>query len=71
MCFGGGGGGQQVKPLTKEEMEKDTDNPFENMISGVATPEYKQGKKNKQKLKNYQNQLKNQLKIQSNDTYQG
>ena len=40
MC-GGGGGGSMPKPLTKEEMIKATDNPFENPNSGVTAPSWK------------------------------
>ena len=39
MC--GGGGGPMPKPLTKEEMIKATDNPFENPVSGVTAPSWK------------------------------
>ena len=41
MC--GGGGGSMPKPLTKEEMIEATDNPFENPVSGVTAPSWKEG----------------------------
>jgi hypothetical protein len=41
MC--GGGGGPMPKPLTKEEMIKATDNKFENPVSGVTAPSWKEG----------------------------
>ena len=37
----GGGGSQEVKPLTQEEMKEMTDNPFENPVSGVSAPSWK------------------------------
>ena len=45
----GGGGSSNVKPLTKEEMEKDTDNPFENSVSGVSAPSWKPDKVKQEK----------------------
>ena len=41
MC--GGGGGPMPKPLTKEEMIEATDNKFENPVSGVTAPSWKEG----------------------------
>ena len=41
MC---GGSPPQPEPLTKEELEEDTDNPYENPGSGEETPEWKQEK---------------------------
>ena len=40
MC-GGGGGGQPQEPLTREELERDTDNPYENPVSGEEKPSWK------------------------------
>ena len=45
----GGGGSSNVKPLTREEMEKDTDNPFENPVSGVSAPSWKPDEVKKEK----------------------
>ena len=42
MC-GGGGGQKMPEPLTKEEIIKNTDNPFENPNSGVSAPSWKEG----------------------------
>ena len=39
MC---GGSPPQPEPLSKEELEADTDNPYENPGSGEETPEWKQ-----------------------------
>ena len=41
MCALGGGGGKMVQPLTREEIERKTDNPFENPNSGVSAPSWK------------------------------
>ena len=41
MC---GGSPPQPEPLSKEELEADTDNPYENPGSGEETPEWKQEK---------------------------
>tara|TARA_A100000171_G_C2035520_1_gene97896 strand:- start:64 stop:330 length:267 start_codon:yes stop_codon:yes gene_type:complete len=41
MC--GGGGQKMPEPLTKEEIIKNTDNPFENPNSGVSAPSWKEG----------------------------
>ena len=38
MC---GGSPPPQKPLTKEELEEDTDNPYENPVSGEETPSWK------------------------------
>ena len=41
MC---GGSPPQPEPLSKEELEADTDNPYENPGSGEETPEWIQEK---------------------------
>ena len=47
MCSGGGG--SMPKPLTREEMEAATDNPFENPNSGVTAPSWKPDEVKKEK----------------------
>ena len=39
MC--GGGSPPPQQPLSKEELEADTDNPYENPVSGEETPSWK------------------------------
>ena len=63
MC--GGGSPPPVKPLTREEMEEMTDNPFENPISGTAVPSWKL------KADGKVNTKKNKSKLTTSDTYQG
>jgi len=41
MC---GGSPPQPEPLTKEELEADTDNPYENPVSGEEEPSWKKEK---------------------------
>ena len=60
MC--GGGGYQMPKPLTKEELLEDTDNPYENPDSGTSLPSWK-SKPKKTKT--------NKKKLTTSDTYQG
>ena len=57
-------GGQQSmpKPLTKEELRKDTDNPYENPVSGTDVPSWKLTPKKTKK---------NKKKLTTSDTYQG
>jgi len=57
-----GGQAQMPKPLTKEELLKDTDNPYENPVSGTDVASWK----SKTKKTN-----KNKDKLTTNDTYQG
>ncbi len=49
------------EPLTKEEMIKATDNPFENPDSGVTAPSWKTDTKTKT----------NKNKLTASDNYQG
>ena len=47
-----GGQPQYPKPLTWEEMERDTDNPYENPDSGTDVPSWKlKTKKTSYKIK--------------------
>ena len=62
MC---GGSPPQPEPLTKEELEEDTDNPYENPGSGEETPEWK---KDKEDLKIPEKGKGGQT---SSDNYQG
>ena len=62
MCSMLGGQAQMPKPLTKEELLKDTDNPYENPISGTDVPSWKSKTKKTNKNKN---------KLTTSDTYQG
>ena len=57
-----GGQAQMPKPLTKEELLKDTDNPYKNPISGEETPSWKLKAEKKKTNKN---------KLTTSDTYQG
>ena len=57
-----GGQPQMPKPLTWEEMEKDTDNPYKNPVSGTEVASWKTKPKTKTKNKN---------KLTTSDTYQG
>jgi len=57
-----GGQAQMPKPLTKEELLEDTDNPYENPISGEETPSWKLKAEKKKTNKN---------KLTTSDTYQG
>ena len=57
-----GGQAQMPKPLTKEELLKATDNPYENPVSGEETPSWKLKAEKKKTNKN---------KLTTSDTYQG
>tara|TARA_A100001011_G_C13958921_1_gene694442 strand:+ start:355 stop:537 length:183 start_codon:yes stop_codon:yes gene_type:complete len=56
-----GRGQKMPEPLTKEEMIKATDNPFENPDSGVTAPSWKTDTKTKT----------NKNKLTASDNYQG
>ena len=62
MCSMFGGQQQMPAPLTREEMEADTDNPYENPVSGEETPSWKLKAEKKKTNKN---------KLTTSDTYQG
>ena len=62
MCMGGQP--QYPKPLTWEELKKDTDNPYENPVSGTDVPSWKSKTKKT-------NTNKNKKKLTTSDTYQG
>jgi len=64
MCaLGGGGGGGMPKPLTQEEIKKNTDNPFSNPVSGTEVPSWK--------LKADKKSTDTKPKLTTSDTYQG
>tara|TARA_R100001463_G_C3491698_1_gene218084 strand:+ start:606 stop:785 length:180 start_codon:yes stop_codon:yes gene_type:complete len=57
-----GGQPQMPKPLTKEELLADTDNPYENPVLGTDVPSWKLKAEKKKTNKN---------KLTTSDTYQG
>jgi hypothetical protein len=59
----GGGGSSNVKPLTREEMKKDTDNPFENPVSGVSAPSWKPDEVKKEKAEIEAQKAADKLKV--------
>ena len=63
-----GGQPQMPKPITREEMEAATDNPYENPVSGEETPSWKLTSK---KQTTDTKDKPNKKKLTTSDTYQG
>jgi hypothetical protein len=63
----GGGGSQEVKPLTQEEIIENTNNPFKNPGSGVSAPSWKPDEVKKEKAEIEAQKAANKLKAVPNN----